>query len=245
MSERPRLLLDLGNSHLKYTWFDHTQALSEIKSKVISMECLGSLLVNKPDVWLCSVKSAALTTTIIHEIESTGLNYFLAESRASEFGIQNSYRQVKNMGSDRWMAIIASQALTDKDVIVIDAGTAITCDFIVNKQHLGGWIAPGLSMLRSTVVANTNRVFDFSDTLAQILPGQDTTNCVANGALAQILGMVMQATVMMQKYSKNFAILLTGGDRTKIAHQIDNGENELVIYDNLVLIGLARISHKA
>lgn len=241
MSDQPSLLIDVGNSQLKYTWFDCTQGLTDIQSTGIAIESLGKLFATQPEVFISSVKSKEVTDHIIEQLKLSGVKYTVAETKAYEFGIKNSYQHTANMGSDRWLAMLAADALANQDVLVVDAGTAITCDFIVGKAHLGGWIAPGLKMLRSAVVANTHRVFDFADTVAHVAPGQDTANCVANGALAQIVGMVRQARVIMKNHSSSFTLVMTGGDKDIIAQELGETANDVIIHNNLVLAGLARI----
>ncbi len=244
VSDQPKLLIDVGNTQLKYTWFESTDLISDLQSTTIELESWPSLLAGKPQVLLCSVKSHDLTVAIVNQLKLAKLDYRIAETQAEAFGIQNSYQTVTNMGSDRWMAMLGADLLVNNDVLVVDAGTAITCDFIVNKQHLGGWIAPGLGMLRRTVVSNTQRVFDFSDTKAQLSPGKDTANCVANGAMAQIIGMIMQAAAIMQTHSAQFSIVLTGGDRNTIQNQLPENQLDIIVHNNLVLAGLARLSLK-
>lgn len=244
MSDRPSLLIDVGNTQLKYTWFKHSQTFDNLQNTIIARELLATLLHDKPKVFICSVKSEKITGAIIEQLKQAGVQYCLAETKATEFGIKNSYQTLTNMGSDRWMAMLGADAIADNDIVVIDAGTAITCDFIVNKQHLGGWIAPGLEMLRRAVVSNTHRVFDFKDIIPQLSPGQDTANCVANGAIAQIVGMIMQAITLMQKQSMRFNVVITGGDRDIIAQKLQENAVDIVMHKNLVLVGLARLSMK-
>lgn len=243
MSDKPKLLIDVGNTHLKYTWFTN-DILENLPSHSLSFKALPSLLVHKPEVLICSVKSTAANDELIKQLNFANVTYCLALTKSKEFGITNSYKNVSNMGTDRWMAILGADALVSEDFIAVDAGTAITCDFVANKQHLGGWIAPGLSMLRSTVVSNTQRVFDFSDVEAQLSLGTDTANCVANGALAQILGMIQQAHSLMQLHSQQFTLVITGGDRHSIAQHLRLKGLNLVLHNNLVLAGLARLSEK-
>lgn len=244
MSGQPKLLIDVGNTQLKYTWFSSAQTIAELQSTTIAIDRLTELLDNKPQVFLCSVKSNELTDLLVQKLQLAELDYCLVETKSLEFGIKNSYQTVSNMGSDRWMAMLGADVLVNTDVAVIDAGTAITCDFIVSKQHLGGWIAPGLGMLRSTVVSKTQRVFDFSEIEAQLSPGQDTANCVANGAMAQIIGMILQAISFMQKHSAQFTVVITGGDREVIMSQLPDNDANIIVHNNLVLAGLARLSIK-
>ena len=44
-----------------------------------------------------------------------------------------------------------------KAFFVMDVGTAITVDFVVDGQHLGGWIVPGFQVMRNALVASTKK----------------------------------------------------------------------------------------
>lgn len=241
MSDQFKLLIDLGNTSLKYARFDKQDPFACIDSKSASLSDIDKIIAEASEVFICSVKSDKETQHVLTVLDDAELPYTLVETKAEEFGIRNSYPQIQNMGCDRWMAIIGASALTSSDIIVIDAGTAITCDFVAKGQHVGGWIAPGLSMLRSAVVENTHRVFDFDGLQPELLPGNDTANCVANGALAQIIGMIMQASSVMQSFTKNFSVILTGGDQEIIFNNLKQRGIEPLLHDNLVLAGLARI----
>lgn len=239
VSEKPSLLIDLGNSNIKYTWLDDATNLANIKGKSIALEHIPSLCKEAQSVYFCSVQSDEKTYHFIESLKQTGVPLHQAQTQKEQFGITNSYAKVVNMGSDRWLAMLAADALAKKDVVVIDAGTAITCDFIVAGSHKGGWIAPGLKMLRESVAGKTGRVFDFEELRPKLSPGNDTANCVANGALAQIIGMVHQARDFMHGQTRDYEVLISGGDKNIIFENI-NFESKL--HDNLVLAGLARIS---
>jgi type III pantothenate kinase len=236
------LLIDVGNTKLKYTWFDASTGLGDITSESIDIENLASLLRPDIEVFVCSVRSAQINQQIAEQLQSAKLKYQFAETQKQQFGIINSYKNEQHMGSDRWLAMLGADALVEGDVLVVDAGTAITCDFVIKKSHLGGWIAPGLAMLRKTVVNNTQRVFEFDTIHPEVAPGNDTANCVANGALAQIIGMTKQAENIMCSRSEQFSLVLTGGDREIVAQQLCKDNLSVIVHNNLVLAGLARLS---
>ncbi|MBT1451214.1 type III pantothenate kinase [Glaciecola sp. XM2] len=239
MSGQSKLLIDIGNTKLKYCWYQEGESLQDIKGKTISLDDINTLLLDKPIVHFCSVKADAYNEHIIHLLKAAEVPFYQAHTKALQFGISNSYKTVSNMGSDRWLAMLGADALSSKDVLVIDAGTAVTCDFVVSRQHIGGWIAPGLKMLRASVAANANRVFDFEDVISALIPGTGTAECVANGALAQLVGMAHQAYLTMQTKSDDFTVIISGGDAGAIVQSMSNN---WLVHDNLVLAGLARIS---
>ena len=67
------------------------------------------------------------------------------------------------LGVDRWLACLAAHRTYQQDVLVIDAGTAITIDIVTsNGIHLGGYIIPGMASLGQTISLSTGLCFDNS-----------------------------------------------------------------------------------
>jgi type III pantothenate kinase len=107
----------------------------------------------------------------------------------------------------------ASQMFPAADVLVIDAGTAITYDLLTcSGEYLGGGISPGINMRYRGLHTFTDRLpllnsYDVAD-----LIGSDTASCiysgVLNGALAEMEGIIFR----YQKLYPGLKIVLTGGD---------------------------------
>ncbi|WP_395341180.1 type III pantothenate kinase [Ningiella sp. W23] len=290
------LLLDLGNTKLKYAWLtllpeqsSAQEVLKSLQVKAIAYDDhtlaqivhdnIGQLLAahlkeggvevlnkeaieGKVLVYLCSVQDDEKTQLVTNSIKQLGFEVHVARSQKQQCGLHNSYAVVANMGSDRWLAMIAADTLFSyinkmaendarnaaQGIIIVDAGTAITCDLLLDKNHLGGWIAPGLGLLREAITSRAKRVFDFEDkdnenNVARLALGNDTPACVANGAFAQLCGMVVQASRIMRAHTEHYCIVISGGDSDLLAPIISE---QVVVpvyqHSNLVLAGLARLS---
>lgn len=132
------------------------------------------------------------------------------ESEAYRFGIRNCYSQPHLLGVDRWLAMLGSNWLyPNTDCVVIDAGTAVTIDWLgADGQHQGGWILPGLKLQQQSVVQKTAKVFNADTHQARLAHGNDTVSCLQNGCLASVLGAIAQGW-QLKPMSK---MVLTGGD---------------------------------
>ncbi len=253
MSDHASLLLDVGNTSIKYTWYYPEQHIADLQIMRTTLDSVSALISQAQQVVFCSVGKEATATTLTHMAEQHHIPIYRASTLAKQFGITNAYHTPSNMGTDRWMAIIAGGALSHRNYLVVDAGTAITCDMVVNQQHVGGWIAPGLHMAKQTVVNNTQKVFNDDVQTYHLQVGDNTPECVTYGALAQLTGMLIQAKLFMLQHDSGFDVYISGGDAvTLIQAESQRSSKKLSVMlphqlgttnyiENIVLIGLARL----
>lgn len=142
------------------------------------------------------------------------------------------YKNPQRMGVDRWLAMIGARKYNDGNVLVVDAGTALTIDALnANNQHLGGYIVPGLLLAEQALFQQADKVTPYQDEhkLEGIGLGQDTLSCVAQGLQRQRLAFVES----VWKEYPAYKLLITGGDGLGLAKQ-----TETPYYQNLVLDGM-------
>ena len=132
--------------------------------------------------------------------------------------------------------VAASELYPANDVLVIDAGTAITFDFINHKnEYKGGSITAGISLRFKALHTFTGRLPLIEADLPQFLTGRTTQESilsgVINGTCAEIEGMI-------QKYRQlypDLVTLITGGDMFYFEKKM---KNNIFAVPNLVLYGL-------
>lgn len=74
-------------------------------------------------------------------------------------GVRNGYADYQRLGMDRWLAIIGAYQLARGACLVLDLGTAITADYVnAAGEHLGGYICPGLPLMRGLLRTHTQRI---------------------------------------------------------------------------------------
>lgn len=205
------LLLDIGNSRIKAVYYSagHYQLISELNATVLASLHLQA-------VYVSSVANDAKLTSLKAELALPDVPWHLLQSEAEAFGLKNSYAQPTKLGIDRWLAMLGTIGLHSAgEAMVVDAGTAMTIDWLNNDlQHLGGWIIPGLQLQQQVLFNNTAKVIaDGQYTQTQsIAPGADTLAGVENGALAAIVGAIRTGWQL----NKAKQLVLTGGDAEKL-----------------------------
>src|ERR1700739_2718850 len=71
-------------------------------------------------------------------------------------GVKNGYEDYERLGLDRWLAMLGGFHLAGGACLVLDFGTAVTADFISSGgEHLGGFICPGMPLMRNQLRTHT------------------------------------------------------------------------------------------
>ena len=248
------LFIDVGNTAAKYTIINtdtitnigladidlliDTFAVNESPVKLLSSVNSIYLSYVRVPVWLESLKLHATAQQVPIHIAKTEKHI-----RINHSILTNSYSDISTMGIDRWLAMIATVGLYPKksDFVIVDAGTAITCDVIFRHAHIGGWIAPGLSSIKNSLLNNTENVFKHDNEQAnqKLMLGKNTPDCVEYGCLAQLNGIVNEGIKQINALSDNYLVIISGGDREKIFQQ---EKNDTVYKANIVLLGLIQLA---
>jgi type III pantothenate kinase len=238
------LLIDIGNTAIKYAVVDHHTPIDNIAiAHTDDLNKLVTCLAQVQHVALAYVREPHNLNMFIDVLHIHGKHVQIAQTQAKTMvggmRLVNSYHTPENMGVDRWLAMIAgvyfAQQAQQHSVLVIDAGTAITCDVIVQGKHKGGFIAPGFSLLQTALLQDTEKVFSSDARPEHISLGQDTPECVINGCLAQLHGTVTAAQQQIEQYTEDYIIVLSGGDQKLLNSYNQKPQKTLA---NLVLCGL-------
>lgn len=237
------LELDCGNTRIKWRTREGQAVLN--KGSFPTSESLDRMTLD--DVPLDAIKRVMVSSVLSDEhrkglaawsLRRLGLNPEFAVSEFSCNGIINGYQQPEKLGVDRWLGILAAKSTTHKGCVVVDCGSAITVDLITSSgEHLGGYIAPGLRLMRESLNLKTAGItfgkLDYADTL---FPGQNTLSAIKAAELAMFTGLVAQAKTILRNYDPADATLyVTGGDGEWLSSMLVNS----VFVEDLVLDGLS------
>lgn len=201
-----------------------------------------------------AISEKAVGRIVVSTVISEGARQDLARNLLSRFGVVPvfhwpmptqcgvicAYELPELLGADRWHALIGARAMTARALVVVDAGSAITVDFLgAEGKHLGGYILPGKRLMEASLKANTARVlFGPSDDLHSE-PGRSTESCVRNGLnwLFGGLGARLESDCRERGVD---TIYLTGGD----AHLLSAAGVPGVVVPDLVLSGLVEVDRE-
>tara|TARA_B110000211_G_C13971220_1_gene505060 strand:+ start:271 stop:999 length:729 start_codon:yes stop_codon:yes gene_type:complete len=236
------LLVDIGNTRTKYIL---TRAIYTDKSKVvdnpdINFDWLNGHFKDVKRICISCVTGNTLLKTISDWADDKDIDLKIIESEEKRYGLVSSYQQPKKLGVDRWLVMIGALNLyPDKDILIVDAGTATTIDLLSSTgKHQGGWIIPGINLMIDSLLANTSKIEVKSELNPSISFGQNTNTNVNNGSWAAIIGAINLAVSQASKHPNSFdLILLTGGNARYIETLL---EHKVIIEENLIFHGLQR-----
>jgi len=133
----------------------------------------------------------------------------------------------------------AHNLFPDSNILVIDAGTAITYDLLTAEgTYLGGNISPGIEMRFKALNQFTGKLPKIEKADQNILFGKTTEQAiragVQNGVVYEIEGTINS----FKDFYKNLKVIITGGDAEFFEKKL---KNSFFVSPNLTNLGLNRI----
>jgi len=200
-------------------------------------------------VRMASVNTDDVTAHVIAQLSARpGVRVELARTQSSQSGLVNAYENPSSMGVDRWLAMLAAfNHLKENGMhtgcLVVSCGTAMTIDSVDNRGcHQGGYILPGLHLMRDVLRAGTARIqFPVADIPVSRALGTSTALAVQHGAVHALASAVECACRdHLAKYGGRCAIYVSGGDGKHIGGQLQLDMSAVTCHyiEDLVLDGL-------
>lgn len=162
----------------------------------------------------------------------------VARSTAKFAGVRNAYKEPEVLGIDRWLGLLAAYHSFGA-CFVVDCGSAITIDVVkADGGHLGGYIAPGIRLMKESLKLGTKNVaIDPDDRHRGLMNfGTSTQEAVSHGIYLAALGQITLA--YRQAYNQTeslLPIILTGGDAKLVAGGL---EMDSLCWPDMVYAGL-------
>ncbi len=231
------LVIDIGNTRIKTAIFDGSIIIDSLIDKEKGKNLPGFLEKNKVKIDNCIIASVAGLPKNLKKILKHLDREPVELSSTTPVPFKNNYSTKETLGKDRIAGIAGACALyPSRNVLVIDAGTAITFDLkTAREEYLGGNISPGLKMRFKALHEHTAHLplLEYSDEFDFL--GENTERAIRNGVQnGLIFEMNSYLETIRNKYDK-LVVLLTGGD----AHFFDNKlKKPIFVVSNLTLIGL-------
>ena len=242
------LCIDQGNSRTKVALMTaEGTVIKDFIYKAFSSADVERLfdLYNITDSIISSVVNieAAVVNTLNRRSQ-----HFVLFDHNTPVPIINRYETPQTLGQDRLAAAVGAKVLCpDENLLIIDAGSAITYDFVTSEgEYIGGNIAPGLKM-RFTMLHRMTKKLPLVETEEnELIPlfGKNTRDAIAAGVVRGVAYEVKGYMRTLREKMPHFQTYLTGGHAPYILNNVRTSrseERQMRYEKNLVLIGLNAI----
>ena len=269
-----KLIFDIGNTRIKWALWDgaqltnssvlvvaglssiHIEQAFKVYAGSFTTESVSGLTGDQAQVlkkiesiWVSNVGSVDVLQKLAEWFQRhLSLPFNVVEVARKSGELINGYKSLELLGVDRWMAAIgARKLLPNKDVIIIDAGTAVTIDWLSDEGRFeGGVILPGFDLMRDGLLSSTESIDviheEFRFPIDGQIIGRDTSECVNYGiSLGLIGGIEKIVTQMKNVINRPVSVVLTGGSASLMSTQFSF---DVFVQSDLVLLGVIEMAEQ-
>lgn len=233
------LIIDIGNNSAKYFIFHDTNIILRGRRTDGTFDFISEYAeqFHIKEVIVSSV--VELTPQQKESIESCGAKIVWMNSD-TPLPIKVDYRTPHTLGSDRLAAAVGAMAQAPgRDILVIDAGSAITIDFLdKNGTFRGGNISPGVKMRLKALHNFTSRLPLVEKEGETPYFGYDTESAIRSGVIYGICNEIEGYISTVKEKYPDVLVFLTGGDEKTL---IDKIKTRIFADKFLVAKGLNKI----
>jgi type III pantothenate kinase len=234
------LVIDIGNTRTKFSVFNRGEVIITVPVNEFLPEHIDVLQNEHPalqKVILSAVKDypQELKSALQNKFE-----YFIELNEHTPLPIENCYKTPETLGKDRIAAAVGGFDLyPDTNLLIIDAGTAITYDIVNDKhQFLGGNISPGIEMRFKALHQFTGKLPLVKQQNFGKLYGTSTEEAIRAGVQNGVVFEIDKAIDTFKEFYKNLKVIITGGDAEFFDKKL---KNSFFVNFNLTALGLNRI----
>jgi len=234
------LVIDIGNTRSKVAIFSNKKIVEQWTFDELKVSDIEKLLQIFPETDKCILSNVGKVNPEIILFIQKAIPEFIELSSNTPLPFTNLYESKSTQGSDRIAAIAGARVIfNNSDVLIIDAGTTITYDFINSSgEYNGGNISPGIDMRFKALHMFTQKLPLLNKKENNFFLGKNTNQAIESGVMNGIICEIEGYITTLQKEFKKLKVVITGGDCEFLAGKFKN-----IIFAelNLVMIGLNSI----
>ena len=247
------LCIDQGNSRTKVALMtDEGKMLNHFIYKSFCSADVERLF-DLYDITDSIISSVVDIEAAIVNVLSRCSQHFVLFDHMTPVPIVNKYDTPQTLGQDRLAAAVGAKSLCpNENLLIIDAGSALTYDFVsAEGEYLGGNIAPGLKMRFTMLQRMTKKLPLVEVDENELIPlfGKNTRDAIAAGVIRgvayEVKGYMRTLKEKLAATERHtFATYITGGNAPYILNNVRASrteKRELHYEKHLVLIGLNEI----
>ncbi|HSO06409.1 MAG TPA: type III pantothenate kinase [Pelomicrobium sp.] len=239
------LVLDIGNTRVKWGVREGGRWRARGTTASRPLETLPARLAALPGasvVAYSNVAGSAADRAVAALAAATGARRVRIVSQAAGCGVRNGYADPRQLGSDRWAALVAAWSLVRGPAVVVNAGTAATVDLLDGSGNfIGGIICPGIGLMLDSL-QRRSRVLRAGAGRVRETPPRNTADAMQTGAVLALAGAIEAMVRRLEaRCGSEPRLVLSGGDAPLLKGL---GKRTRRVND-LVLEGVALLANEA
>ncbi|MBI9040460.1 type III pantothenate kinase [Lutibacter sp.] len=233
------LIIDCGNTRIKLAVFNNSKMiyneaftthnfLEEVVNCIEKYKCNNAIISSVGDLKIEEINTIKEKIPLIQVNSTLKIPFF------------NKYSTPKTLGVDRIGLVAAAVSqFPKKNVLVIDAGTCITYDFVDAKaNYYGGAISPGINIRYKSLKKFTKKLPLLKPNFNVQLIGDSTETSIHSGIINGVLGEMDSIIERYRIKNEDLTVVLTGGDVKFLSNKL---KNSIFANSNFLLEGLNSI----
>ena len=201
------LCIDIGNSQIHGGVFKEDELIMQFRKtsrQQFSSDEIGlflKMVLRENDIapnTISGISICSVVPDLNHSIRNGCLKYFRIEpfflKAGVKTGLKIKYRNPLEVGTDRIAnAIAATSLFPNKNIIVIDFGTATTfCAISKTKDYLGGIILPGIRISMEVLESKAAQLPSVEIKKPENVVGRSTVESIQSGLFYGQVGTVLE-----------------------------------------------------
>jgi type III pantothenate kinase len=233
MENNKSIVIDQGNTMSKIATFidSEIQDIKRVPNEDFNISEVMSSGV--PCIYSSVAENSNAGVKIVHEMGGIGFSY------NTPIPVKINYHSPETLGLDRIAnACAVIKRYKFKNALVIDAGSCVTYDLILDSTFVGGAISPGMSM-RFRAMNNFTGGLPLATFEAKAeWPGDTTNSCLQVGVFSGLVSEMNGFIDAAKLQSNNLEVVITGGESPHFARAL---KCSIFADPNLTLKGLHEI----
>jgi type III pantothenate kinase len=217
------LVIDIGNTSTKIALYEGFEKISV--SRINDLNCAEiDKILNSNEIKKAILSSVREMPQFINDLLFRNIRFVHVLSYKSKLPFSIGYETPETLGTDRIAAVAGAYRLSPGlEIMVIDAGSAITFDFLSGSIYLGGNISPGINMRFRALNQFTGKLPLESVSENYSFPGRNTADAIKAGVISGVVYEINEYIRTFEKKHVDNKIVLTGGDAGFLRDKINSG----------------------
>jgi len=233
-----KLCIDIGNTNSKAGVFSGKKLIKHIIYSN-GQERQLDILIKEHSIDAVIYSASGNAEGFVKAFHANGIPLYKLSSDL-KLPFINSYSTKNTLGSDRIAAVCGAMSrYPGTNLLIIDAGTCITYDYLDKKGiYHGGSISPGIGLRYQALHTFTHNLPLVQGNTTDILIADNTSGAIRSGVLNGIRAEIDGIIDSYKALYPDLKIILSGGD----AKYFDkNLKNNIFAFPKIVLFGLNEI----